>query len=96
MPPAIHHTRPAEPRNGEGVGSTYRRPDIEGCRRLCVVAEDLDAGEHGQPGRPSLEERGCQRTREVAAVEVDAGERTRAGEFGGRGQRGSAGGRDAN
>ena len=59
------------------------------------MAGDLDAGEHRQPGRPSLEERGCQRAREAAAVEVDAGERMRAGEFGGRGRRGSAGGGEA-
>ena len=58
------------------------------------MAGDLDAGEHGQPGRPSLEEHGCQRAREAAAAEVDAGERARAGKFGGRGRRGSAGGGD--
>jgi len=45
-------------------------------------------------GSPSLEERGCQRAREAAAAEVDAGERARADEFGGRGWRGSAGGGD--
>jgi len=44
-------------------------------------------------GSPSLEERGCQRAREAAA-EVDAGEHAWAGEFGGRGRRGSAGGGD--
>ena len=59
-----------------------------------MVAGDLDVGEHGHPGRPSLEECGCQRAREVAAAEVDAGEHVRASEFGGRGWRGSAGGGD--
>ena len=58
------------------------------------MAGDLDAGEHGQPGRPSLEERGCQRAREAVVVEVDARECARASEFGGRGWRGSAGGGD--
>ena len=57
-----------------------------------MVAEDLDAREHGQPGRPSLEEHGCQRAREAAVAEVDARECAQAGEFGGRGRRGSVGG----
>ena len=45
-------------------------------------------------GSPSLEERGCQRAWEAVSIEVDARERTWAGEFGGRGRRGSVGGGD--
>jgi hypothetical protein len=69
-------------------------PIEEGCWRLCVVVRDLDTEEHMQPGCPPVEEHGCRRAREAAA-EVDARERARACEFGGRGRRGSAGGRDA-
>jgi hypothetical protein len=59
------------------------------------VAGDMDAREHRKPGLPPVEERGCRRAREAAA-EVDARERARACEFGGRGRRGSAGGGDTN
>ena len=59
MPPAIHHTRPAGPGNGEGVGSTCRGPDREGrpsleehgCQRAReAAAAEVDARERAGAG----------------------------------------------